>query len=131
MNIVDVFYPLLAAAGTGMVGIGLAKAEQLLHIQASAVANTAIQNAVGNFAGKVAADVAAGRITMEQVRTGAALPALAKYAAETVSESMDRAGVTPATLQTMLVGKVAPLVAATAGAGVLQEVAMQDNGKGV
>ena len=93
----------------GLVGIGLAWLRQRLELQSDstaaqldATANAAIQSAVSNFAGKVAAGLSAGTLSR-----ATALAQLRDYLGETVADSLARFPVSDSALTTMLLGKVA------------------------
>ena len=101
----------------GLVGIGLAWLRQRLELQSDstaaqldATANAAIQGAVANFAGKVAAGLSTGSLS----RT-TALAQLRDYLGETVADSVSRFPISDSALTTMLLGKVA----AIAGVGAV------------
>ena len=104
---VQVAIPLLV----GMVPIGLELLRRKLNLQADstaaqldAVANTAIQGAVANFAGKVSGALSAGTLS----RT-TAVAQLRGYLAETVADSIARIPMSDTALDTMLQGKRAAL----------------------
>ncbi len=108
-------YPAIALSIPALLAVGIAWISKHLGLSAAAAqdsaANSAIQGAVTNFAGKVLGDVADGKLTLAAVKSGAAGRELMDYAASTVGDSLTRLAVTPQTLSTMLVGKVNALVA--------------------
>lgn len=100
----------------GLVGVGLAWVRKRLDLQADstaaqldAVANTAIQDAVGNFAGRVAGSLAAGTLTQ-----ATAVTQLRSYLAQTVSDSVSRFPLSDTALTTMLLGKAAAVAGVAA-----------------
>lgn len=120
----NVGYPVLSAMLIALIPVFVVWMKLRLNIQtvaanaqAGATANAAIQNAVSNFAGRVLMDVAMGKMTLADVKSGRATPALIAYVNETVSDSMDMLKVTPDTLTTMLEGKVGNQVAASTKIG--------------
>ena len=95
----------------GLIGIGLAWTRRRLNLQEGSTAaqlnqaaNAAIQHAVANFAGLVAADLANGALTRAN-----AVTRLRGYLLSTVTDSYQRLNPAPETLATMLVGKLAQL----------------------
>ena len=102
----------------GLVGIGLAWVKQRLNLQADSTAsqldtaaNTAIQDAAGNFAGKVAGALAAGTLTH-----ATAVTQLRGYLADTVADSVKRLPLSDTALSTMLLGKAAAIAGVQTGA---------------
>ena len=100
----------------GLVGIGLTWLRQRLELQSDstaaqldATANAAIQGAVANFAGKVAAGLSAG--TLSRVT---AVTQLRDYLGETVADSLARFPISDNALTTMLLGKVAVIAGVSA-----------------
>ena len=113
---IQVAIPLLV----GLVGIGLTWLRQRLELQSDstaaqldATANAAIQAAVANFAGKVAAGLSTGTLSR-----GTALTQLRSYLCETVADSMARFPLSDTALTTMLLGKVATVVGVPVAAPV-------------
>lgn len=104
---IQVAIPLLV----GLVAIGLAWIRKRLNLQADstnaqleAVANTAIQTAVTNFAGKVAHGFVNGELTKDK-----AVANLQSYLADSVGGSMSRLKPSADVLETMLLGKIAQI----------------------
>jgi hypothetical protein len=72
-------------------------------------AAAAVQMMVTNFAGRTANSINDGTLTWAGVKSGVVAADLAKYASETVGDSMTTLGVTPEVIHNMMLGKLAAL----------------------
>lgn len=109
-----VVYPTVALAVPALISVGVAYLIKHLGLQTALQqagdARLAVQGAVATYAGTVIGEVAAGRVTMEEVRQGISAKGMVDYGAAKVGESLTKLGVTPDTLAQMLIGKVDALV---------------------
>lgn len=109
-----VLYPILATLSTSFIGWASLQISSHLGLAKEGKANETIQKAIENFAGDLALRIKNGDVSMVDVASGKAVPALANYLGQTVAGSLAQfAPIAAEQLQTMLNGKLAkmPVVA--------------------